>query len=222
MNYAAGVLGAVACAHDGLPSYRRQGILGERLEGASVQQRRIEWSHESARSLLTEFLKYDRRTRFVGEYLTKVDGATMYHALEARSPFLDQELWEFAAALPYAVRLRGGTLKAVLRELARRRVGERVAAGRKRGFSIPVQRWVAGRWRAAVADALRDSVVERHGWIRAGAARARLEEAGRRGWAPNQLWYVYVLESWLRREQSEAAEAPPAAGGRETLAVLSA
>jgi asparagine synthase (glutamine-hydrolysing) len=221
MNYAAGGLGAVACAHDGLPSYRRQGILGERLEGASVEQRRIEWSQESARSLLTEFLKYDRRTRFVGEYLTKVDGATMHHALEARSPFLDQELWEFAAALPYSVRLHGGTLKAVLRELARKRVGERVAAGAKRGFSIPVQRWVAGRWRAKVADSLRDSLVERHGWVRSAAALKRLEESARRGWAPNQLWYVYVLESWLRREESEASSSSPR-GGRETLAVLSA
>jgi asparagine synthase (glutamine-hydrolysing) len=147
----------------------------------------------------------------------------MYHALEARSPFLDQALWEFAAALPYPVRLRGGTLKAVLRELARRRVAPRVAEGRKRGFSIPVQRWVAGRWRASVADALRDSLAEQQGWVRADAALARLDEAGRRGWAPNQLWYVYVLESWLRHEQSESASttAPPA-GGRETVAVLSA
>ena len=42
-----------------------------------------------------------------------------------------------------------------------------------------------------------------------------------RSWAPNQLWYVYVLESWLRYEESEAASAAPP-GGRETLAVLSA
>jgi hypothetical protein len=80
---------------------------------------------------------------------------------------------------------------------------------------------VAGRWRAKVADSLRDSLAERHGWVRAGAALARLEEAARRGWAPNQLWYVYVLESWLRHEQSDA-ESAPRDGGRETLAVLSA
>ena len=205
MNYAAGGLGAVADAHDGLPSYRRMGMLGERLSGVNVAQRSIEWSRESARDLLTEFLKYDRRTRFVGEYLTKVDGATMFHALEARSPFLDQELWEFAAALPYALRLRGGTSKALLREMARRRVGERVAVGRKRGFSIPVGRWVAGRWRAQVAELLRDSLAEKHGWIRADVALAQLEEAARRGHAPNQLWYVYVLESWLRHEHSGAS-----------------
>lgn len=218
MNYAAGGLGAVACAHDGLPAYRRDGMLGERLADATVAQREIEWSHASARGLLGEFLGYDRRTRFVGEYLTKVDGATMYHSLESRSPFLDQALWEFAAALPYAVRLRGGTLKAVLRELARRRVGERVAGGRKRGFGIPVGRWVAGRWRERVADALRSSLLGEHGWIRPEAALARLERAGRDGVAPNQLWYIYVLETWLRRERDERA----AAFEREPAALASA
>ncbi|HEX8501618.1 MAG TPA: asparagine synthase (glutamine-hydrolyzing) [Pyrinomonadaceae bacterium] len=205
MNYAAGGLGAVACAHDGLPAYRRAGMLGERLAGATVAQREIAWSHASARDLLTEFLRYDRRTRFVGEYLTKVDGATMYHSLESRAPFLDQGLWEFAAALPYAVRLRGGTLKAVLRELARRRVGERVARGRKRGFGIPVGRWVAGRWRGRVEEHLRDSLLAEQGWIRPAAALARLERAGREGAAPNQLWYLYVLETWLRQERDERA-----------------
>jgi asparagine synthase (glutamine-hydrolysing) len=223
MNYAAGGLGAVAHTHDGLPTYRRMGMLGERLKDASVAQRSIEWSRESARDLLTEFLKYDRRTRFVGEYLTKVDGATMYHSLEARSPFLDQELWEFAAALPYALRMRGGASKAVLRELARRRLGGRVAAGRKRGFTVPVGRWVAGRWRAQVAELLRDSLVEKHGWIRADAALARLEESVRRGRAPNQLWYVYVLESWLRHEQSGAPSSPSQSPrAQEPAAALSA
>jgi asparagine synthase (glutamine-hydrolysing) len=218
MNYAAGGLGAVADAHDGLPTYRRMGVLGERLDDVNVAHRSIAWSRESARDLLTEFLAYDRRTRFVGEYLTKVDGATMYHSLEARSPFLDQELWEFAAALPYSLRMRGGVSKAVLREMARRRVGETVARGRKRGFTVPVGRWVAGRWRGQVAELLRDSLAERHGWIRGAAALAQLEESARRGSAPNQLWYVYVLESWLRHEQSDASESPE----REPEAALSA
>lgn len=217
LNYTTGGLGAVACAHDGLPAYQQQHLLGERLLEATVEQRLIPWSHASGRQVLTEFLDYDRHTRFVGEYLTKVDGATMYHSLEARSPFLDQELWEFAATLPFALRLRGGELKAVLRELARQHIGAHVAGGKKRGFSIPVQRWIAGDWRAAVAESLCDSLLEKHGWIRPAPVLAQLEIAGQRGWGANQLWYIYVLESWLRHEASERTQQIGSGPGRGRL-----
>ena len=153
MDFATGGLGGVVRAHEGIPLYEQHGLLGERLRGRTVQERSIPLSHESAGHVLSDFLEYDRTGRFVGEYMTKVDGATMLHAIEARSPFLDQQLWEFAAALPFDIRLREGKLKAVLRELARRRLGARVADGQKRGFGVPVQRWLAGRWRAAGHDA---------------------------------------------------------------------
>lgn len=203
LDYAAGGLGAVAAAHDGLPYYQRHGLLGERLAGASVARRELPWSAASARDLLAEFLAHDRGLRFVGEYMTKVDGATMHYGVEARSPFLDQDLWEFAAALPFGLRLRRGKLKAVLRELARRRIGSRVASGRKRGFGVPIQRWLVGRWRAQFEETLRDSLLAREGWLNAEGCLAELARAAREGWAPKQLWYVYVLESWLRRERRD-------------------
>lgn len=204
-DYTAGGLGAVAAAHDGLPMYKNNGMLGERLENVVIKHRLTAWSPDSARRVLSDFLQHDRHGRFVGEYLPKVDGATMRYALEARSPFLDQELWEFAARLPFDLRLRHGQLKAVLRELARRKVGERVARGRKRGFSIPVQRWIAGRWRSRVEETLRDSLLEREGWIRTEQTLQQLERAARAGFAPKQLWYIYVLETWLRFERERAA-----------------
>ena len=204
LDYTTGGLGAAACVREGLPEYHKNGLLGRRLANAGVAQREMPWSLESAQQLLAEFLVYDRRTRFTGEYLTKVDGATMFHSLEARSPFLDQDLWEFAATLPFEMRMRNGQLKAVLRGLAQRHIGERVAQGRKRGFGIPVQRWIAGRWREAVTDAFRDSILEREGWINSRAALALLDRASKEGWAPNQLWYLFVLESWLRHERDQS------------------
>lgn len=206
LNYSTGGLGAVACAHDGLPSYERHGMLGERLAGAAVSHRDIAWSGESGRNVLAEFLEYDRAGRFVGEYMTKVDGATMFHSLEARSPFLDQDLWEFAASLSFELRLKGGRLKAVLRELARQKLGEQVASGRKRGFSIPVQRWLVGRWQTALTESLRTSILDQQGWINSRAVLDRLQVAAEKGWAPNQLWYIFVLESWLRHEQNARTE----------------
>jgi asparagine synthase (glutamine-hydrolysing) len=200
LDYATGGLGSVTRTHPGLNVYRKFGMLGERLASAVIPQRQIERSLDSARHLLTEFLAYDRRTRFTGEYMTKVDGGTMYHALEGRAPLLDQELWNFAATLPYSIRLRGGQLKAVLRELARRRIGERVASGSKRGFSIPVNRWLAGRWRRDFEEAMSNSVLAKEGWIRSGPVLEQHRKAVEKGWVSNQLWYLYVLEAWLRHE----------------------
>jgi asparagine synthase (glutamine-hydrolysing) len=158
---------------------------------------------------LTEFLDYEHRRRFVGEYMTKVDGGAMYYALEARSPFLDQEIWNFAATLPYETRLRGGRLKAILREMARRRLGQRVAGGAKRGFSIPVQRWLVGKWKTQAEESFRESSLAKEGWIRADSVVTQFQQACERGIATNHLWYCYVLESWFR-EQHRAAGVVPA------------
>jgi asparagine synthase (glutamine-hydrolysing) len=208
LNYSTGGLGAVACAHDGLPSYTQHGMLGERLNGISISQREMEWSHDSGRNVLAEFLEYDRGGRFVAEYMTKVDGATMFHALEARSPFLDQDLWEFASSLSFELRLHGGRLKSLLRAFAAQKLGERLAGGRKRGFTIPVNRWLVGRWQPPVTELLQTSIADREGWINSRAVLNRLSAAAQEGHAPNQLWYIFVLESWLRHEQNLRVEAP--------------
>jgi asparagine synthase (glutamine-hydrolysing) len=202
IDYATGGLGAFVAATPGLPALRRAGILGPRLLGTQVEGRALPWRIESARGLLQEYLDYDLQHQFVAEYLTKVDGATMYVALEARSPFLDTDLWEYASTLPADTRLHRGRLKAILRELARRNISERVARGSKRGFTIPVEQWIAGRWYQEVRRLFEDSVLEREGWVHSSAIRADLDRAHHHGVAPTRLWYLYVLESWMRREQN--------------------
>jgi asparagine synthase (glutamine-hydrolysing) len=124
----------------------------------------------------------------------------MYYALEARSPFLDQRLWEFAASLPLKLRLRRYRLKAVLREIARRRIGRGVARRRKRGFGVPVHRWITGRWRDRVYASLRDSHLVQGGWVRPGPLRSVFR--GESGFARESDlgWRLFVLESWLARE----------------------
>jgi asparagine synthase (glutamine-hydrolysing) len=220
MNYSTGGLGAVACTHDGLPAYKQFGMLGDRLAGVSLAQREIEWSHVSGRNVLAEFLEYDRAGRFVGEFMTKVDGATMFHSLEARSPFLDQDLWEFAAGLSFETRMHGGRLKSLLRALAAEKIGERLARGRKRGFTIPVNRWLVGRWRTALTEVLDNAIADREGWINSRAVVKQLNVAAEKGWAPNQFWYIFVLESWLRHEQDSAMEITSPVFEPEGAAVL--
>lgn len=200
IDYHVGGLGAFLSATDGLPKLTRLGIAGERLAGLAAPARGIPWSVPAARDLLQSYLDHDREHQFVSEYLVKVDGATMFHALEARSPFLDPAIWEFTSRLPFDTLLRDGNLKAVLRELAGRRISRRVAAGSKRGFTIPVERWLAGRWADDVRAHFNGSLLESEGWVRPGALMRDFNSSLARGVVPQRLWYLYVLEAWLRHE----------------------
>lgn len=205
LDYATGGLGAVTRVHDGLPYYSRAGVLGDRLAGASLSQRRIPLSFDSARHVLSDVLAYDQETRFVAEFMTKVDGGAMYYALEARSPLLDSRLWEFAAGLPYSLRLRGGELKAVLREIVRRNIGPAVAARPKRGFTVPIERWLATHWRGHLEAIADSSLLESQGWVRSGALDPAVRAGIARGVAPVQLWNLVVLENWLRHNTRPVA-----------------
>lgn len=198
-DYASGGLGAITRAHDGIDVMQARGMIGERLAGVRLAHRELPLSASAGRHALDDFLRYERQTRFTGEYLVKVDGGAMYHALEARSPFLDHRLWEFAAALPYETRLHGNTLKAILREIARRRIGERLARGAKRGFGIPATRWIAGKWNARVREAFQESILAKEGWIDAAPVRAAIDRCKPGDTAPVQLWHLFVLECWMRR-----------------------
>lgn len=202
LDYTTGGLGGFVRANPGFDDFRAHGLLADRLATGDFDFGVAAWSAASARDALAEYLAYDRDMQFVSEYLVKVDGSTMHYGLEARSPFLDHVLWEHAGALPYELRLRGGALKAILREIARRRVGERVARGRKRGFSIPVEAWMARRWHDRVIKAFEDSILVDDRWLRRDAIDRELSAASRSGVASRRLWYLWVLEEWLRAERS--------------------
>ena len=124
----------------------------------------------------------------------------MYYGMEARAPFLDHTLWEFAGSLPASIRLRAGALKAVLREIARRRLGPEVANRPKQGFQVPAEKWLAGEWRASLETLQGDTLLEQDGGIRKGSLRREIGHAVTA--APNQLWYLVVLERWLQKQHS--------------------
>lgn len=124
----------------------------------------------------------------------------MYYGIEARSPFLDHRIWDFAARLPLGLRLRNGELKAILRELARQKLGDRVAAGAKRGFTIPVEQWLLKDWRPRVEAMLDSSILLRDGWLDAEALRKWWRQSVESGTAPVHFWRLLVLETWLERE----------------------
>lgn len=204
LDYAARGIQAVAVAQRQRWSGAWAGLAGDRLRDTAGYPP-VPAQPGVPDHLLADYIRHQRETVFLGEYLPKVDRATMFHALESRSPFLDQELWALAAGTPHSVRLRGGQAKAVLRALAARRVSPEVAAGRKRGFTIPVERWLPTRWAAALERLEQNPVLVREGWLEARGVAGMVRAARASGHAPTILWHIVVAEAWLSRTAGAAA-----------------
>jgi asparagine synthase (glutamine-hydrolysing) len=208
LDYAAGGIGPYIRVHNGLPYFERRSMLGDRLRGMTLPLRQIPASAHAGSRVLEDLFHYHRDVHFTSEFMPKVDGSTMYYALEARAPLLDHKVWEFAAALPPEIRFRGGMLKAILREIVRRRLGPEIASRPKQGFTVPSERWLADRW-SGMLDRLRGgTLLESQQWIRPGALEAPLRDALHRRWVPGQLWNLLVLEHWLERDASRAPQLP--------------
>lgn len=124
------------------------------------------------------------------------DAASMAHALEVRPILLDHPLAEFAFSLPAEFKLRGGEGKAVFLAALGDLLPPAVRRRPKRGFELPLLRWLAGPLRARAEDAFASPAARNlFGEAFLAAARRRLENPQARDF---RLWAYFVLVEWLR------------------------
>jgi asparagine synthase (glutamine-hydrolysing) len=133
------------------------------------------------------------------DLLAKVDITSMANGLEARSPFLDHEVMEFAARLPVEIKFRGGRLKSLLKRAFADLLPPENVNRRKMGFGVPVGQW----FRGPLSDLLRDALLSRRsldrGYFRESEVRRLVDEhLGRRADHSFHLWNLLMLELWHR------------------------
>jgi asparagine synthase (glutamine-hydrolysing) len=159
----------------------------------------------------------DMNSYLPDDLLTKVDAASMAHGLEARSPFLDHELMEFAAGIPASLKMRGLRTKALLRDAMAERLPARVVRRRKTGFSVPIDRWFRAELREMAYDVLLSEPARSRGLFRLEAVKLLLDQhtSGRRG-HHHRLWALLFLELWFRMwiDPAGAPATPPPASAR--------
>jgi asparagine synthase (glutamine-hydrolysing) len=157
------------------------------------------WSSASGRSSLDRMLELDAGGYLVDDLITKIDIATMAHGLEARSPFLDHQLMEFAATIPAELKVRGTQKKWILRQALRPWLPADILDRHKQGFSVPLASWLRGELRGWTRAILLDPATRSRGYFKP-TAIARLLDRHDRGadGDAKRIYALVMLELWHR------------------------
>jgi len=153
-----------------------------------------------------------------GDILVKLDRASMAASLEARCPFLDHRLVEFAWRLPTAVKVRGGQGKWLLRRVLNRYLPKALFERPKQGFNVPIGAWLRGPLRDWARELLDESRIRRDGLLDARRVESCWQEhlSGHTDRA-RELWAILMVQAWLDATRDPIAPALPSSATVETV-----
>ncbi len=133
------------------------------------------------------------------DLLCLTDRVSMAHSLEARVPFCDLPLVEFMARVPLSAKLSGFSLKRILKDILRPLLPPSLLSQTKKGFSIPLARWIREELDEALNDCLSETRLKQRGHFRPQTVEAlRREHSEGRADRSDALWSLLMLEMWHR------------------------
>ena len=149
---------------------------------------------------LNRFLWLDQLCYLPDDILNKCDRMSMAHSLEVRPPFLDHRVIEFAATLPEYFKIRGSSLKFILRDLMKDKLPRAVLARPKEGFDIPAHHWLRTALKPLLIDTLSEGNVQATGIFQWDAVKGVLDShLERRANVGYHLWGLLILFLWMKR-----------------------
>lgn len=146
-----------------------------------------------------KMLYADTKVWLPDDLLMKMDKMSMAASLEARVPFLDHELVEFAAGLPLRMKLEGLQGKGILRKLARGVLPKEIIKRKKVGFVVPINVWFRGELKPLLESMLFSSRSIDRGFFDLGYL-GKLVKEHTEGKVDHrrELWTLLNLELWMR------------------------
>jgi asparagine synthase (glutamine-hydrolysing) len=149
-------------------------------------------------------MRCDLRLYLPEDILAKVDAMSMATSLEARVPYLDNEMVDLALSIPSTLKVRGGVRKWILKRAFAGSLPEEVLRRGKEGFSMPMKHWLSHEWNALMHELLSPARLARERLFdsRYVARLMREHEAGTHNHS-HLLWALMVYQLW--RERFETA-----------------
>ena len=151
-------------------------------------------------ALLTRLQDVDFGLYLVDDLLTKTDRASMAWSLEARVPFMDTVVANFAFGLPVKHKVRGFSKKRLLRKAVESLLPHEVVHGKKRGFSIPAAAWLRGELEPFARETLSAETLKRQGYLQPAAVQSVLDRhvSGQEDLS-RQIWGLLAFTLWHER-----------------------
>jgi len=148
---------------------------------------------------LSKMLYLDFNTLLFSDLLVKMDIATMQHSLEGRSPFLSKYILELAPRLDSSLKIKRGTTKYILRELSKKYLPEVIVSQPKRGFEVPLKKWIDDDLKEPIYDLLSSSTysskfVGKDFIKRLLEKKVSVSDEKR----AKMIWDLYCLEVWRK------------------------
>ena len=142
----------------------------------------------------------DLQSYLPDDILVKVDRATMSTSLEGREPLLDHRIIEWTAQLPFSLKVNEGTEKYLLKKMVHQFVPQQLLDRPKKGFSVPLTRWLRGELSELLMDYVHSSVLQQNPLIRArGATRLVNDFMSGRHHESALVWKILMLLMWQKR-----------------------
>jgi asparagine synthase (glutamine-hydrolysing) len=157
--------------------------------------------NRSSLSGLQKIMNLDFDNILAGDLLVKMDIATMAHSLEGRSPLLCKDLLEYIPGLPDSYKIKGSSTKHLLRKLAEKYLPTELIDQPKRGFEIPLKRWVDNELKELIASYILPKTAYCHQYVAPGFVDDcwnRKIKAGDEKRA-KMLWTLFALEVWYKK-----------------------
>ena len=132
--------------------------------------------------------------------LMRVDKITMATSVEARVPFLDHHLIEYAMNLPRELKVKGQTGKHILKRALESILPADVLYQPKRGFGAPVREWFRGAEGEKLMQQIMNSSLRERKFFDYSFISGLADEHRRevRDWSAN-LWCLLNLSVWYDR-----------------------
>lgn len=135
------------------------------------------------------------------DILVKVDRTAMAVSLETRVPMLDKDVIEFAFSIPIDYKREGTIGKKVLREVLYRYVPKEMMERPKKGFSIPIEKWLRQPQLREWAECLIDKkTLKQQGILNADVVWKIWNDFIDKGQWRIQIWYILMFQSWMAQE----------------------